>query len=346
MDVSATALSIVLAMASPTAGWQSIRGRPIEILIREDVHYSSGPIAVEIFDQLGMVSRLVTEREVDVSPDRILFVSGNTRSYKRTLQRVRSIAPVERPGVILWHTEPLPMPRSAGLRPEPPTLRELAKIVLRDRRINDHYSHARHLRRLAGQDVVDVFTVTTKSYQAYLAEHGIAVEQVPFGYHPSQGRLLDLERDIDVLFLGEFRMRRRRRILRRLRREGLDVLVLGDYSNPRLWGEARTELMNRTTVTLHIPRLEGHCSDIRMNMAMSNGALLVSEPLCLPYPYQPGEHYVESPLDELADTVRRYLADEEERRRITATAHAFITQLTLERSFARLLTLAAERRPG
>jgi hypothetical protein len=248
--------------------------------------------------------------------------------------------------VILWHTEPLPMPRSAGLRPEPPTLRELAKIVLRDRRINDHYSHARHLRKLGSEDVVDVFAVTTKSYQAYLAEHGVEVEQVPFGHHPSQGHLLHLERDIDVLFLGDYRLRRRRRNLRRLRRDGLDVLVMGDYSNPDLWGEPRNELMNRTKIMLHIPRLEGHCSDIRMNMAMSTGALLVSEPLCLPYPYGPGEHYVETALDELVATVRRYLADEEERRRITASAHAFMSELTLERSFARLLTLAAERLPA
>lgn len=331
------------------AGFEGLRGFSIELLVREDVTMSSAPIAAEMLERLGFVVRLAVEDDVDLASDRLVFVAGNTRSYRKTLERLSAIPPRARPCVVVWHTEPLPMPRAAGLRAEPLTLREVAKIIARDRRINDHYSNARYLRALAAEGVVDAFVVAAKAYQAYLAEQGIAVEHVPLGYHPSQGRLLGLKRDIDVLFLGEFRLRRRRQILRRLRREGLDVLVLGDYSDPQLWGEARTELMNRTKITLHIPRLEGQCSDLRMNVAMSTGALMVSESLYLPDPFVPGVHHVESPLEGLADTVRRCLADEDERRRITETAYAFVTEeLTLERSFARLLALAAEglaRRP-
>jgi hypothetical protein len=324
-------------------GWKSLRRRTIEHLVREDVKMTNAPISAETFGRLGFDVRLVVERDVDLSSDRLLFVGGNPRSYKQTLSRVGSIPPAERPVVIVWHTEPLPMPRSAGLRPEPLTIREWGKVLLRDRRINDHYSNARYLRALARTGVVDAFAVPAKAYQAYLAQEGVAVEHVELGYHPGQGRLLDLERDIDVLFLGEFRLRRRKRILRRLRRDGLDVLTLGNYSDPQLWGESRTELLNRTKVMLHIPRLEGHCSDIRMNVTMSTGALLVSEPLFLPDPFVPGVHYVESPLEEMADTVRRYLAEDDARRRITETAHTFLTEvLTLERSFTRLLTLASE----
>ena len=150
------------------------------------------------------------------------------------------------------------MPRAAGTRRQPLTTRELAKLVLRDRRVNDHYSNARYLRTLAGSDVVDALAVGARAYQAYLAEQGIDVHHVPLGYHPSQGRFLDLERDIDVLFLGEYRLRRRKQILRRLRREGIEVEVLGDL-DPQLWGESRTKLLNRAKIMLHIPRLEGHC---------------------------------------------------------------------------------------
>ena len=122
---------------------------------------------------------------------------------------------------------------------------------------------------------------------------------MPLGYHPSHGRLLDRERDVDVIFLGDFRLPRRRRILRLLEREGVDVLTLGDYSNPELWGEGRVELMNRVKVALNIPRLEGHLPDVRLVVAMANGALVVSEPLYLPEPYVPGVHYVEAPVDRL-----------------------------------------------
>jgi hypothetical protein len=175
-----------------------------------------------------------------------------------------------------------------------------------------------------------------------LVEEGIDVHHVPLGYHPSQGRLLDSERDIDVLFLGETRMRRRQRVLRQLRQGGVEVTVLGDYADPDLWGESRTAFLNRTRIMLHIPRLEGHTSDIRMNISMACGALLVSEPLCFPDPFVPGAHHVEAPLDELAATILRYLEDEPERRRIAGQAHAFLTEdLPLERTFAQLLSLAA-----
>jgi hypothetical protein len=313
----------------------------VELLVREDLVMSSAPIAVETLGTLGVPARTVVERDVDLSADRLVWLGGNPRWYRSTIDRIAALPRDERPVVLVWHTEPLPMPRAAGMRRQPLTTRELAKVVLRDQRVNDHYSNARYLRMLAKSDVVDALVVGASAYQAYLAEEGIDVHHVPLGYHPSQGRLLDLERDIDVLFLGEYRLRRRKQILRRLRREGIEVKVLGDYSDPQLWGESRTKLLNRAKIMLHIPRLEGHCSDIRMNITMANGALLMSEPLCLPEPFVPGVHHVEASLDELSDTISRYLEDDEARERITSEAHRFLTtELTLERSFSRLLELA------
>ena len=330
-------------MPGDDAAFERLRGTSIELLIREDLAMSSAPVAAEVLQGLGFPVRLVVEDEVDLSPDRLLFVAGATRSYRRALERVAAIAVARRPVVLVWHTEPLPMPRAAGLRGQSLTMRELGKIVLRDRRVNDHYSNARLLKKLARSGAADALAVATKAYQAYLAEDGIEVQHVPLGYHPSFGRLLDLERDIAVVFLGDFRLPRRRRILRRLEREGVDVLKLGDYANPALWGEGRVELMNRVTIALNIPRLEGHLPDVRLVVAMANGALVVSEPLYLPAPYVPGVHYVEAPVERLAETIRDYLADDAARRRITEEAHRFVTtELTLERSFARLLTLAAE----
>jgi Glycosyl transferases group 1 len=322
---------------------ERLAGRSVELLVREDLAMSSAPLAVEVLESLGMPARTVVEPDVDLSPDRIVWVGGNPRWYRRTLERIAALPADERPLVLVWHTEPLPMPDAAGLRGQTLTARERVKVVLRDRRVNDHYSNSRYLRQLAAQGTADVLAVATGAYRAYLEQEGIAAELVPLGYHPSHGRLLDGERDIDVIFLGDFRLPRRRRILRRLGREGVGVVTLGDYVNPELWGEGRVELMNRVKIALNIPRLEGHLPDLRLLVAMANGALVVSEPLYLPEPYVPGVHYVEAPVEELAQTIRHYSADEGARLQITDTAHRFVTtELTLDRSFSRLLDLAAE----
>jgi glycosyltransferase involved in cell wall biosynthesis len=327
-------------------GVESLRDRAVELLVRKDIKVTSAPIAAEILRRLGFDARLVVEDEIDLSPDRIVLARGSPLWYRRALRRLDSLQPSTRPCLIIWHTEALPMPSAAGLPSELLTVRELAKIALRDSRINDQYSNARYLRRLSSQGIATVVAVANRSYQAYLAEHGISTEFVPVGYHPSYGRLLGLVRDIDVLFLGEYRVRRRRHILRRLKREGTDVVLLGSQSPTRgYWGDARTELLNRTKVLLHLPRYPGHLSD-RILMGMANGALVVSEPMYLPDPYEPGVHYVESSVDQMAETVRRYLADEESRQRITDAAYRFVTQeLRLEGTYARLMELAAARAP-
>jgi hypothetical protein len=315
----------------------------VELLVREDLAMSSAPIAVETLAGLGVSARTIVESDIDLSPDRLVWVGGNPRWYRRTLDRIAGLPRAERPTVLVWHTEPLPMPRAAAMRSQMLTTRELGKLALRDRRVNDHYSNARYLRRLAAEGTADVLAVATRAYQAYLEQEGVAAELVPLGYHASHGRLLDRERDVDVIFLGDFRLPRRRRILRRLEREGVDVLTLGDYSNPELWGEGRVELMNRVKIALNIPRLEGHLPDVRLVVAMANGALVVSEPLYLPDPYLPGVHYVEARVERLAETIRHYVEDEASRRRITDEAHRFVTtELTLERSFSRLLDLVRE----
>jgi glycosyl transferase family 1 len=323
----------------------ALRGTPIEILVREDLTMSSAPIAVETFGRLGFDARLVVEDDADLVPERILFVAGNPLSYRKTLKRLSTMPRAGRPLVIVFHTEPLPMPAAAGLRPQALTAREVAKILLHDRRVNDPASNARFARSLVALDVVDVYAVATRAYQAFLAEQGIDTIHVPLGYHESYGRSLGLERDIDVLFLGDYKLRRRASIFRRLRSEGLEVLTVGSYTEKGYWGDARTELVNRAKIYLNVPRYEGHLPDLRLVVGMANEALVVSETLYLPGPYVPGVHYVEAPLAGLAELIRTYLADGAERRRIAAAGHAFVTEeLTLEGAFTTLLEHAAHVR--
>src|SRR5262249_52414017 len=72
----------------PFAG---IRGRRIEIPIREDLEMSTAWIAVDTFEELGFEARLVTDATADVSSDRIVFLGGNALWHERALNRVRAL---------------------------------------------------------------------------------------------------------------------------------------------------------------------------------------------------------------------------------------------------------------
>lgn len=47
---------------------------------------------------------------------------------------------------------------------------------------------------------------------------------------------------------------------------------------------------------------------MRWVLAAQHGCLMVSEPLSVPQPFEPGIQYVEAPFDELPDTIDRLLA--------------------------------------
>jgi hypothetical protein len=316
----------------------------IDIVVLPWVKMSTAPMVVEAFRELGLEADAVAQDDFVAAPGRIAFLGGNARFHEPVLDRIRGVPPAERPFVIVWHTEPLPLPRASGLRTARLTARELAKIILRDRRINDARSNARLMHRVDEEGIVDLLTVSEKTFQAFLADEGIITDHIPLGYHEGHGHLLNLERDIDVLFLGDQHVRRRKRILQRLEREGINVQSVGDYSDPRFWGDARTELLNRTKILLNISRHPGLQNDVRLMIGMATGALVVSEPIYLPDPYVPGVHYVEAPLDELAQTLRRYLDDRQAREELTAAAHTFVTQeLTMKNCFARMLDAAARK---
>ena len=63
---------------------------------------------------------------------------------------------------------------------------------------------------------IDLLFVMSLEKMEYTHEQGYPCWHVPYGYHSSFGRLLGLDRDVEVLFLGDTRPRRRRRLLRSL----------------------------------------------------------------------------------------------------------------------------------
>jgi len=291
-------------------------------------------------------------REVDDGPldwagDDLLWIQGNASWYPRIAARLEA-AGRPRPRVVLWHTEPLPPPARSGLPRPRLSLREIAKIALRDRRATDVYTNAARLRWLARAGLPDVLVASARIRQDYLAAHGIESHFVPLGYHAeSHGRDMGLERDIDVLFLGTMQVPRRRRLVAELRKAGVDVRTEGSWHDRGAWGDARTRLLNRTKVLLNLPRHPGEFSGLRMILGMGNGAMLVSEPMERSEPYVPGRHYIEAAIAEMPAVIRHYLARPDERRRIAGEAHRFVAgELTMRRSVERILALAEGSSPA
>jgi hypothetical protein len=281
----------------------------------------------------------------DVPEHGLVWIQGNAAWYPAFRRRLMSLPPDVRPTVVIWHNEPLPPPRSAGLPSPRLSFRELAKIALRDARATDVYTNYWTLRQLHRAGLPDVLVVSANGRKLFLDERGIPSHFVPFGYDPRMGRDLATERDIDVLFLGALNVPRRNRTIQRLRDQGIAVAALGDWSDPAYWGEPRTRLLNRVKILLNIPRTEAEYSGARILLGLANKALVVSEPILDPAPYIPGRHFVMAQLDRLPELIRYYLNNETERERIVEQGHRFaVDELTMERSVQRILRIVQDRK--
>ncbi|MDP3093084.1 MAG: glycosyltransferase [Nitrospira sp.] len=171
----------------------------------------------------------------------------------------------------------------------------------------------------------------TLGRRGFLSERGIAADWVPLGYEPSYGRDLRLSRGIDVLFLGAQDVPRRNRLLRGLRKNGIQIEAVGSYVDPRCWGEERTKSLNRTKIMLNLARTPGEFPDLRLILGMANKALVISEPIYRPDPFVAGHHFVSVSIGEMPEAIRYYLNHDTERAVINERAHRLVTQeLTME----------------
>jgi len=269
-----------------------------------------------------------------------LVIVGNAAWFPGLLRRLLATPRQQRPFVLLWHFEPLPPARAAGLPLPWLNLREVAKIVLRDKRATDVYTNYLTIRRLHRAGIPDVLVLSSRGRQEFLAERGIPGHFAPLGCAPMMGRDLGIPRDIDVLFLGILNVPRRNRLLQALRKQHINLTAAGSWSDPALWGENRTRLLNRTKILLNFARTPGEFSGYRLALGMANKALVVSEPIYRPEPFVPGTHFVMAPPDEMAASIRHYLDAADERQVITETAARFVhEEATLQRSTERLVGL-------
>lgn len=297
------------------------------------------PVVVEL-RRLGHQAAEIADGPWDPGDGNVLLVLGNLNWFPRLRRQLLTTGKPPETLVAIWHTEPLPPPAGSGFGWPRPALREIVKIVLHDPRATDVYTNYFLLHRLWRKGLPDVLTASTRSRAAFLADRGIPAEYVPIGYEPGCGRQIGTERDIDVLFLGECRIGRRRRMIAKLRSLGLKVMSCGDWSDPARWGEGRTALLNRVKVLLNIPRFTGEFAALRFILGMANGALVVSEPVYDSFPFVAGRHFASASIEEIPALALHYLQNEKQRRQIADQAYKFVTEeLTMERSVARLLDL-------
>jgi hypothetical protein len=291
--------------------------------------------------RIGVPVVEIGDEAIERSHDNILIVWGNANWYPKLLKQLETIGKLNRPLVIIWHTEPLPPPKGSGLKLPGLNIREIAKIALRDKRATDVYTNYFRLRSLNKKGIPDLLLVSTKGRQEFLALHDIESSWVSMGYDPiNHGFPLDLVRDIDVLFLGACEVSRRKRLFKRLGAAGVDLQAIGSWYDPDYWGRKRIELVNRTKIFLNLQRYEGDLSGDRMILGMANKALIISEPIYEPAPYVPGKHYISSTIEEMPTKIEYFLSHDDEREHIVDEAYKFVSQnLTIENTIGQIIGL-------
>lgn len=306
--------------------------------------YGTPPrVVVSILEKAGHQVRQIKDGPLDLAPDSVLWVWGNTNWYPGLFAQLTAINQAQRPLVVLWHTEPLPPPSAAGLPWPRLNWWETAKLILRSSEATDVYTNYLVLRRWVRNGLPDILVAATLGRREFLSERGIEADWVPLGYDPSCGQDLDLPRDIDVLFLGAQDVPRRNRLLEHLRKSGIRIQAVGSYANQGCWGKDRTELLNRTKILLNLSRTPGEFPDLRLILGMANKALVISEPIYRPDPFVPGQHFISASIEEMPEKIRYYLAHDEMRASISERAYGLITQnLTMERSVSQIVHLISK----
>lgn len=328
----------------------------------------------EGFRKHGIVTRSLADGDADVLNCDVLLFVGQPAGCRITVGRIER-AGSSRPGVCAWMYEPLPPPemsveevrsaaRFSALRTGKRWLRPIMNIV--------SYPHDLVLALKSGRDLgpmgmrftidsasfvlrgtqfgwLDGFFVSTEQKRRQLQDWGIAAMFLPVGQQTEFGRDLGLDRDIDVLFIGSVKSRRRRIALERLSADLQSRGLVVVHPEGGVWGEDRTHLVNRAKILLHLHQYDWDTPWMRWCLASANGAVVASEPLLIPEPFRSGTDYLEARTEDLVEAIARLAADAPRRAEMLASCRSTIalhmTQAaSLDRLARELQSIAAQRR--
>jgi hypothetical protein len=164
-------------------------------------------------------------------------------------------------------------------------------------------------------------------FAALYRRHGWHCIYAPWALLDASHEALEVERDIDVLWMGKRRTRRRSSVLDRLHTtlaaRGATLTVIDGVERPFVFGRERTLLLNRATITLNVlPTWYDGALSYRFPLSAANHSLVVSEVVLPHAPHLvPNVHYVDAPLDGLTDALLHYLQAPAERDRIVTAAY-------------------------
>ncbi|RMH01893.1 MAG: glycosyltransferase family 1 protein [Chloroflexi bacterium] len=198
--------------------------------------------------------------------------------------------------------------------------------------------------------LMEVLADSSAVYADLHVRHGLPTVVAPWGATRRWYADLGYERDIDVLWMGKRGSKRRSMLLdmvrARLERYGVKMLVVDGEERPFIYDQERTEILNRSKITLNLTRTWYDDNYSRFALAAPNRSLIVSEPLLPHCPhFRPGEHYIAAPASELADQIMYYLAHEDERMAIVERAYQLMmSELSFEKSIAAIMTAVHEAR--
>ena len=292
----------------------------------------------------------------------IVLLIGAVSSMRQTVRQLERHAK-PKPKVAIWLFEPLPPPDmpiahiklAARLSPIHTGKRWMKPIM---------HLLSRPLDAVLGQQYVGEFSVSmlrflidnfaliergqrkgwlnhivtsTEQKRVYLAEHEITAQFLPIGQQPVFGEHQGLKRDIDVLFIGSLKNTHRQEQLKammsRLSRMGLTTYV----PNEPIWGQARTQLVNRAKILLHIHNLKWDTPWMRWYLASANGAVVATSPLSVEYPLRPDIDYLSADADSLPDEIYALAIDENRRKKMVKSLQDRIAaKMTCARSVAEL----------
>ena len=276
---------------------------------------------------------------------------------------IYKIAQITSPRVILWYTEQTPSPDipNALLRlgagcswcvnwiaehlAQSAQISSIQNLVRRIHCLGTRLRLSGEIKWLDEQGYLKLLAVLTPSRQRYFAQKlGVPARVIPYGYDKSFGEPLGLERDIDVVFLGSLRDRRRSRIISDLEQK-LDrhriKFVIKDGSPTRgyAFNEERTQLLNRAKIMLNIMRQPWDDAVFRMLFAAPNGVMVISEPVVDISPFEPGKHFVVTSLEHMVETIQYYLSHSQERESFAQNGYDLVVnQLTMEKMVGVLLS--------